>query len=201
MRPLLVPRRAACIHCRRLPARIPYRVPHQPILPVATKSPSRVPPGAFTLIFLVCLGLLGFALYLQHLENLDPCPWCIVQRLGFILIALVCLTGALHRPGPAGTTFYSILGALVAGTGAAAAAYHIQLQNDPQRALQCMGGWLENWLDAARLGKMVPPLLQYEGSCVLKPWSFLGLSIPGWSLTWFLILLAAFIAMAVMARR
>lgn len=168
---------------------------------MATRSPSRVPPGAFTLIFLVCLGLLGFALYLQHLENLDPCPWCIVQRLGFILIAFVCLTAALHRPGPGGTAFYSVLGALVAATGAAAATYHIQLQHDPQRALQCMGGWLENWLDASRLGKMIPPLLQYEGSCVLKPWSFLGLSIPGWSLTWFLILLAAFIGMAVMARR
>jgi disulfide bond formation protein DsbB len=168
---------------------------------VAIKSPSRVPPGIFTLIFLVCLGLLGFALYLQHLENLDPCPWCIVQRLGFIVIALVCLVAALHRPGRTGTTLYGVLGLLVSAGGIAAAAYHLHIQSDPKRALECMGGWLERWLDASRLGKMVPPLLQYEGSCVLKPWDFLGISIPGWSLVWFVILLMVFIGVVIVSRR
>ena len=38
--------------------------------------------------------------------------------------------------------------------------------------------WLERWLDASKLGKIVPPLLQYDGSCLPKPWSFLTLSIP-----------------------
>ncbi len=168
---------------------------------MAIKSPSRVPPGVFTLIFLVCLGLLGFALYLQHLENLDPCPWCIVQRLGFIVIGLVCLAAALHRPGRTGTTLYGVLGLLVSAGGIAAAAYHLHIQSDPKRALECMGGWLERWLDASRLGKMVPPLLQYEGSCVLKPWDFLGISIPGWSLVWFVILLMVFIGVVIVSRR
>lgn len=168
---------------------------------MAIKSPSRVPPGIFTLVFLACLGLLGFALYLQHLENLDPCPWCIVQRLGFIVIALLCLTAALHRPGRTGTTLYGVLGLLVSGAGIAAASYHLHIQGDSKRALECMGGWLERWLDASKLGKMVPPLLQYEGSCVLKPWDFLGISIPGWSLVWFVILLTVFVGVVIVSRR
>ena len=168
---------------------------------MATKSPSGVPAGVFTLIFLVCVGLLGFALYLQHVENLDPCPWCIAQRLHYIVIGLVCLAAALHRPGKTGTTIYAGLGALLAASGAAAAIYHINLQNDPKRALECMGSWLERALDASKLGHMIPPLLQYEGSCVLKPWSFLGLSIPGWSLVWFAVLLVAFVGIVVKARR
>lgn len=155
----------------------------------------------FTLIFLLCLGLLGFALYLQHLKNLDPCPWCIAQRLLFIGVGLVALVAALHRPGRIGTVLYAVLGALFAAAGVAAASYQIHLQNDPKAALECMGSWLERWLDASRVGKMIPPLLQYDGSCVLKPWSFLGLSIPGWSLTWFVILLVTFTFIAVKARR
>jgi disulfide bond formation protein DsbB len=168
---------------------------------LASKSPSGVPAGVFTLIFLVCVGLLGFGLYLQHVENLDPCPWCIVQRLLFIAVALISLIAALHRPGGTGTLLYSVLGALLAAGGAAAAAYHLYIQNDHARALECMGSPLERWLDASKIGKMIPPLLQYDGSCIAKPWAFLGLSIPGWSLVWFSILLTAFVVMAIKARR
>ena len=155
----------------------------------------------FTAVFVICLGLLGYALYLQHALNLDPCPWCIVQRLLYIAIALVSLTAALHRPGRTGATVYGALGVVFAGGGVAAAGYHLHIQSDPQRALECMGGWLEQWLDVSRLGKIIPPLLQYDGSCILKPWSFLGLSIPGWSLVWFALLLAAFVAVIIAARR
>ena len=95
----------------------------------------------------MCLGLLGYALYLQHLEKLDPCPWCIAQRLLYIAVALVALVAALHRPGRVGTMLYAVFGGLFAATGIAAAIYQIQLQNDPQRALECMGSWLERWLD------------------------------------------------------
>jgi len=165
------------------------------------KSSSGVPAGVFTLIFLVCLGLLGFALYLQHQKNLDPCPWCIAQRLLYIAVALVSLVAALHRPGRIGTILYAVFGGLFAAAGAAAAGYQIHIQNDPARALECMGSWLERWLDVSRVGKMIPPLLQYDGSCIAKPWAFLGLSIPGWSMVWFIVLLVTFVVMMVKARR
>lgn len=170
------------------------------VQPVA-KTSSRVPAGVFTAIFLLCLSLLGYAMYLQHVLNLDPCPWCIVQRLFFIIIAALALTAGLHRPAKSGTIAYAGVGVLLAATGATAAAYHLRIQSDPARALECMGGWLERWLDASKLGKMVPPLLQYDGSCVLKPWDFLGLSIPGWSLVWFSVLLVTFIGIIVAARK
>ena len=168
---------------------------------MTTQSPSGVLHKVFTAAFLVCLGLLGYGLYLQHVLNLDPCPWCIVQRLHFIVIALIALVAALHRPGGTGIAVYSVFGGLVAIGGMAAAGYHIHVQNDPGRALECMGGWLEQWLDASKLGKIVPPLLQYDGSCLPKPWSFLGLSIPEWSFAWFAMLFIAFAVMLYRSRR
>lgn len=162
---------------------------------------SGVPAGAFTLVLIVCLGLLGFAEYLQHGLGLDPCPWCIAQRLVYIAIALDALVAALHRPGPAGTMVYAGIGALLGLAGAVAAGYHIYLQNDPKRAASCIGSWLERALDASKIGKAIPPLLQYDGTCTPKPWSFLSLSIPEWSLVWFVILFIAFCVMLYRARR
>ena len=156
---------------------------------------------SFTAIFLVCVGLLGFALYLQHVKGLDPCPWCVVQRLGFMLIALIALIGALHRPGVAGMIAYSLLGLAAALAGVAAGAYHVWLQSDPVRAAKCIGSPVERILDTLQLGRIAPPLLQYDGPCTLKPWSLFGLSIPEWSLAWFVLLALVFLALPFLVRR
>jgi protein dithiol:quinone oxidoreductase len=148
----------------------------------------------FTFVFLACFGVLGFALYLQHAKGLDPCPWCIVQRIGFLVAGLVALVAALHRPGRGGTIFYAVIGGAVALAGAAAGAYHVWLQSDPARAAKCVGSPVERILDATGVGRWSPPLLQYDGPCTLKPWDFLGLSIPEWSLACFVILAVMFFA-------
>jgi disulfide bond formation protein DsbB len=142
----------------------------------------------FTLVFLGCVGILGFGLYLQHAEGLYPCPLCIVQRLGFICVGLIALVAALHRPGPGMTIFYSVLGAATAAAGAVSAGYHVYLQLDPKRLASCVGSPVERFLDQTDIGSWAPPLLQYDGPCTLKPWSLLGLSIPEWSLVLFIAL-------------
>ncbi len=164
-------------------------------------SRSTLSRRVFALIFLVCVGLLAFALYLQHWQGLDPCPWCVVQRLGFILVGLIALVGAIHGPGARGTAIYSTLGVVAAAAGAAAGTYHVYLQSDPVRAAKCIGSPVETILDRLELGKLAPSLLQYDGPCTLKPWSFLSLSIPEWSLAWFVILALVFLALALTARR
>src|SRR5262245_281038 len=155
----------------------------------------------FTLIFLVCAGLLGYALYLQHWQGLDPCPWCVVQRLGFMLVGLIALVGAIQGQARRGIAVYSTLGFLAATAGAAAGAYHVGLQSYPVRAAKCVGSTVELVLDRLQIGKLAPSLLQYDGPCTLKPWSFLGLSIPEWSLLWFAILALAFVALGLATRR
>lgn len=43
------------------------------------------------LIALICLGSVAFALFSQHVLGMLPCAWCVLQRLIFIVIAIVCL--------------------------------------------------------------------------------------------------------------
>ncbi len=142
----------------------------------------------FTLVFLACVAILGFGLYLQHVEQLYPCPWCIVQRLLFIAVGLISLVAVLHRPGVLMASFYAMLGAATAFGGAVAAGYHAYLQSDDARASACAGSAVERFLDQTNVGSWIPPLLQYDGPCTLKPWAFLWLSIPEWSLACFIVL-------------
>ena len=51
--------------------------------------------------FLVCAGLMGYALYSQHQLMLEPCPLCILQRLAVIGLGLVFLIAGLHNPSAA----------------------------------------------------------------------------------------------------
>lgn len=136
----------------------------------------------FVALFVACLLILGAVLYLQHQLNLDPCPWCVAQRLIIVVLAIVALGAALHRPGRSAARAYCVGLGLAAASGIAAAGYHIYIQSDPERAMKCAGSLIERLLDQSRLGNVLPWLFQYDGPCTLKPWSLLGLSIPELSL-------------------
>ncbi|MCU0897226.1 MAG: disulfide bond formation protein B [Burkholderiales bacterium] len=155
----------------------------------------------FTLVLLVTLGLVGFALYLQHGTGLDPCPLCVAQRVAFLAVGLAALVAALHRPRGAGITLYAVIAGLLAAGGAAIAVYHLWIQSDPKRASACVGSPVERIIDASNLAEWVPPLFRYDGPCTLKPWSLLGLSIPEWSLVWFVLLFLGIVLIPWLARR
>ena len=46
-------------------------------------------------IALLSLGAVGAALLTQHVWGMQPCPWCVLQRAIFCLIAIAALLGAL----------------------------------------------------------------------------------------------------------
>ncbi len=155
----------------------------------------------FTWLFLGCLLIIAAALVLQFGYRLDPCPWCVAQRIVYLLIALVALGAALWRPVARGITVFSMIGLVFALTGVAAATWHVFLQRDPERANACAGSMLEQLLDASRLAHWVPPLFQYDGPCTLKPWSLLGMSVPEWSLAGFAVIALYCLILPFIARR
>ena len=56
-------------------------------------NPLRWPFRAqFFLGFLICAGLLGYAIFLQLKMGLEPCPLCIFQRLAFAALGSVSYT-------------------------------------------------------------------------------------------------------------
>ena len=143
---------------------------------------------AFALPLAVCALLLGYGYYLQHVRGLEPCPLCLVQRGFFYAVGVVCLVAALHGPRRIGVALYGVLAALFAAGGAATAARQVWLQSlPPDKVPQC-GPDLFFMLENLPLSRALEKLVQGSGECAAVDWTFLGLSIAGWSLVWFVIL-------------
>jgi len=138
--------------------------------------------------FCVCAALIGFALYLQYVVGEDPCPLCMLQRIAFMAMGAVFLVAAIHAPGRTGALVYCALLVLFAGFGAVVAGRHVWLQSLPKHLVPECGPGLDFILSRFPLSKALDLILRGSGECAEKGWTFLGLSIAGWALVWFVIL-------------
>jgi len=132
----------------------------------------------------VCIALVGGALYLQFAAHEDPCPLCILQRYAFLAIALFALVGSgLRNWGGIRATETLIL--LAAVCGVASAGKHVWTLAHP--ASSCGFDALEPIVDALPLAKIWPSVFQVSGLCETPYPPILGLSLPQWALVAFVL--------------
>ena len=151
--------------------------------------------AAYLLGFLVCAGLMAFALYLQYGLELEPCPLCVFQRIAMISTGVIFLVAALQNPGRGGAAFYAVLTLISAGTGAALAAWHIWIQGQPKGSVPACGMGLDYMLDTMPLWDVISRVLKGSGECAEQGWLFLGLAIPSWTFVFFVAIVAAAFAL------
>lgn len=135
------------------------------------------------------------ALYMQYFMELEPCALCMTQRVFIIAVGLVALFAWLHKPKQLGTRIYCLLGIVLASIGGAFSSRHIWLQSLPEDLAPSCGPSLGYLLDTVPFMEALSVLLQGDGHCAETVWTFLGLSIPAWTLVIFagLFLINAFI--------
>lgn len=157
--------------------------------------------ASFLLGFLACAGLIGFALFSQFQWGLEPCPLCIFQRVAFAALGVVFLAGALHGPRhPAGRGTWGVLALLAALAGMLVAGNHVRLQMLPPGEVPACGPGLDYMMEMLPVTGVIEKVMTGSGECADVDWSFLGLSMPAWSLAWF-VLLAGWAAWAAFRRR
>lgn len=159
-----------------------------------------IPRLGYALGFLVCAGLIGFALYLQYYEYQDPCPLCLLQRVVYLVLMAVFLVAALHGPGRAGAIIYGGLLIATAAIGAAVAGRHVWLQHLPPDKVPECGPGLEFTLRKFPLFQALEKVLAGSGQCAEAGWTFMGLTIAGWSLVWFVLLGAFAVYLTLLAK-
>jgi disulfide bond formation protein DsbB len=142
----------------------------------------------------IVAGLMGYALYAQHIVGLEACPLCILQRLVIITLGLVFVVAALHAPGGAAARAYGVLGALVAIVGMGVSGWHVRLQNLPAAEVPACGPGYDYIMDAFPLRDALSMIFKGSGECAEVNWQFLGLSMPAWVFVWFVALGALAIA-------
>lgn len=129
---------------------------------------------------------MAYALYNQYVEFLDPCPLCIFQRVAFIWMGVFALLAALQNPAGWGRKLYAWLLVLGAAFGAAIAGRHIWLQSLPPGDVPECGPGLNYMLDNFPLSEVLSTVLNGSGSCAEVSWTFMGMSMPMWTLVWYI---------------
>lgn len=142
------------------------------------------PRRVLGLVALACLALLVFGIYLQHVEGLEPCPMCIVQRYALILVGLLAALGASCKGPTARRAAFSATG-VTAVFGSLVAARQSWLQWYPPEVQSC-GRDFFGMIESFPLRRAIPMIFRGTGDCSKVDWTFLGMTIANWSFLWFL---------------
>jgi len=134
---------------------------------------------------------MSFALFfLQRYMGFSPCPLCIFQRIGLMIMGGFALIAAIFDPKSKIVRLLLWLGSLAGiGWAAAVAARHVWLQHLPADQVPSCGPGLDYWLDTLPMQQVLKEVFAGSGECASIEWTFMGLSIPEQSLILFSILI------------
>jgi disulfide bond formation protein DsbB len=132
----------------------------------------------------VSLGAVGAALVTQHVFDMQPCPWCVLQRLIFVVIAAACVLGLLWR-GSAGRIVSCVLVLAAALSGVAAAVWQNQVA---ARTESCVQTLADRVMNATGLDGLLPDVFQARASCIDAAVDLLGVPYEFYSLALFVCL-------------
>lgn len=150
----------------------------------------------FLMIFLFCCGLMATGYVMEHVFDLEPCPLCMTQRVFIVLAGCFALIACLHNPLRRGSRIYSWLVALMAVTGAGFSIRQLYLQSLPADKVPACGPSVEYILETFPLNKALQMMLKGDGNCAEVLWTFMGISIPGWTLVAFMMIVASALYLA-----
>ncbi len=144
---------------------------------------------------LLGLGAVAAALVSQHVYDMQPCPWCVLQRLIFVAIAAACVLGLLWR-GAAGRVVAATLTLALALSGVAAALYQNRVAAKTE---SCSFTFPERFIAATGLDGWLPDVFQARASCIDAAVDLWGLPYEFYSLALFVVVAAG--AVALLRRR
>ena len=131
-----------------------------------------------------CVAALGAALLSQHVFDMPPCPWCVLQRLIFVVIALACVAGLAWRSAT-GRRVAATLALLLAASGVAAAAWQHWVAAKSQ---SCNLTLADRIVSAVKLDSLLPQVFYPYASCADAAVDLLGVPYALWSLALFVLL-------------
>ena len=143
-------------------------------------------PRLLLLLGVVCLAAVGAALVAQHGFDVKPCPWCVLQRLIFIVIGVVCLLGGavgllmrrpLNRQWAVRVTALPVVLLALGGLVAATYQHEVAAQSE-----SCAMGAADRIIQFFDLEERAPKLFMITANCSeAGAYRLLGLPYEIWS--------------------
>ncbi|MEB2401631.1 MAG: disulfide bond formation protein B [Alcaligenaceae bacterium] len=145
----------------------------------------------------LCVAAVAVALVSQHVFDMRPCAWCVLQRLVFLAIAAVCWLGVLAgRVAPGLRRFAGLLAALLGAGGMVAAWYQYSVA---AQRFSCDMTFADRFMVASGLDAGVPWLFGIFASCLDARVELLGVEYALWGMGLFALLTV--MALVAAARR
>lgn len=139
------------------------------------------------LMALASFGSVGFALLAQYQWDMQPCPWCILQRLLFLLIGTVSALGA-GWGGRLGMKFSCALIVPTALAGAAAAWYQHFVA---AKTASCNLTLADRIVSSLHLDTALPSVFEVRASCADAAVDLIGVPFEFWGMALYLLIAAA----------
>jgi disulfide bond formation protein DsbB len=150
------------------------------------KAQLRVEAGPLTAVALLAVIGVLIALVLQHAYGYAPCPWCSLQRLIHLLIALLALVAlALRRQRRLASALAAGIPVLaLAGSAAALHQHSVAAASD-----SCALTLADRVMGSFRLPELWPMMFEATARCDEANLPWLGIPFALWSLGLFMVLL------------
>lgn len=144
------------------------------------------------------VGAVAVALVSQHVFDMQPCAWCVMQRLIYLAIAIVAMLGLLLRRIAAAQRICAGIVALLGLGGVAAAVYQ---HNVASHLMSCAQTFADRFMTASGLDEALPAVFGIYATCADAAVDLLGVRYEIWSLLLFAVLTVAGLAALLLRRR
>ena len=135
-------------------------------------------------IALAALAAVGAALFTQYRMDMQPCAWCVLQRLLFLAVAAAAVLGLL-LPGATGRRVGAGLAMVLADLGLAAALWQHFVA---AASASCNMSLADRLMGATGLDSRWPELFAAYANCADAKASLAGVPYEFWSLALFALL-------------
>ena len=137
-------------------------------------------PQVLAAIGLLALGAVGLAVLAQYAFDMQPCPWCVFQRLIYIVVGVLALLAAVLSNTPRRV---AIVLALLGTLGGIASALWQQLHAVNESS--CDLSLAERIISKLQLDSLLPQLFEARTSCADAAVSVLHVPFAVWSCAMF----------------
>lgn len=145
----------------------------------------RLDARALIAVAVIAWGAVALALLLQHGFGYEPCPWCTLQRLIYLLIGLAAALALLLRSARRFALATAALVPLAAIAGAFAAWHQHTVS---ARSDSCALTFADRFMGALWLPELWPAMFEARARCDEANLPWLGVPFALWSLAMFTLL-------------
>jgi protein dithiol:quinone oxidoreductase len=140
------------------------------------------------LIAALSIGAVGVALVLQYQFNMQPCPWCTMQRLVYLCIGMLALISLLFNAMLSKAVLSLALLLCASGIGMAGYQHFVAAKSE------CMFTWPDRFFLKTGLDGLAPWLFRATAQCSEANQPLLGVPFSWWSAALFAMLGVGLIA-------